>query len=150
MGAVGPGLPPPRPQNPGPGRSAALPQGSQGVPPPSAARGRNTGRAGQRGTGPPEGCQGLLRQFWGTGKGVKAHARASGHSRASQCWNRGGGPAPPQPLESQPSECLQVRGGDGGGDEGGGGGGGSYRKPGGEGQAPPSPGRHLGCACEST
>ena len=54
--------------------------------------------------------------------GARTHSWGSGHSQASQSWNRGACP-PSAPWESQSSRCRGVRGGDGGGDEAGGGGG---------------------------
>lgn len=140
--------PTPAPE-PRPGKVSGPPTGQSGGPTAICSRGKKhrEGWSGRYWTS--RRLPGPLKAVLGDREGGEGSRRASGHIQASQCWNWGGGPAPPQPLESQPSECLQVRGGDGGGDEGGGGGG-SYRKPGGEGRAPPSPGRHLGCAGEST
>lgn len=119
---------------PRPGKVSGPPTGQSGGPTAICSRGKKhrVGLSGRQWN--PGGWQCLLRQFWGMGKGAKAHSRGSGHSRAGQCWNQG--PAPPQPLEPRTSKCLEVRGGDGGGDEGGGGEG-SYRNQ--EGEAWPCP-----------
>lgn len=81
---MGLGLPPPRPQNPGQERSAALPQGSQGVPPTSAAGGeKKQGELVREDWAIQEGALPLKAPLGGE-EGVKACSRGRGPRRASR------------------------------------------------------------------